>query len=182
MRPFGNFVTVISMKLLLTVLDTRIKKKASKEKLANLNQLSAIFLKFLSKNPHFKAVKLVTLNLTLCGKTKIKNLNHDYRSIDKVTDVLSFGVHENLRPDIKQKQNNPPILDLGDIFICKDVAAKQAREFDISYEQEIFHLATHGFLHLLGFDHELSLKEEKIMEAYEAELIKIIYKKLGYKK
>lgn len=169
------------MKLLLTVLDTRIKKKTSKEKLANLNQLSDILLKFLSKNPHFKGVKVVTLNLTLCGKTKIRSLNNDYRSIDKVTDVLSFGVHENLRPDVKQKQKNPPVLDLGDIFICKEVAAKQAREFVISYEQEILHLAIHGFLHLLGFDHEISLKEEKIMEAYEVELIKSIYKKLGNK-
>lgn len=168
------------MKLLLTVLDTRIKKKTSKEKLANLNPLSDVFLKFLAKNPHFKGVKLVSINLTLCGKTKIKSLNANYRSLNKVTDVLSFGVHENLRPDTKLKLKNPPILNLGDIFICKEVATKQAREFDISYEQEILHLATHGFLHLLGFDHEISLKEEKIMESYETELIKTIYKKLGY--
>ena len=48
----------------------------------------------------------------------------------------------------------------------------------ISYEQELIHLAVHGFLHLLRFHHEISDKEEKIMETYEAELVKKIYKAL----
>lgn len=169
------------MKLLITVIDTRIKNKASKEKLKGLSVVEAVFSKFLVKNPHFKSVKIVSLNLTLCGKTKIKSLNTKYRAISKVTDVLSFGVHENLRPDYKKKQVLPFEIELGDIFICKEVATKQAKEFDISYEQELFHLLTHGFLHLLGFDHEISPKEEKIMESHEAEIIKMIYKKLGYK-
>lgn len=170
------------MKLLISVQDTRIKKKTSKEKLASMDALSDVFLRFLSKNPHFKRVEVVTLNLTLCGKVKIKSLNRDYRSINKVTDVLSFGIHDNLRTDNKMKQFLPSVINLGDIFICKEVATRQALEFDITYEQEILHLATHGFLHLLGFDHEISLKEEKLMESFEAELIKTIYKKLGHKK
>ena len=166
----------------MTVLDTRIKNKASKVKLKGLAGSEAVFSNFLAKNPYFKSVKQVSFNVTLCGKTKIKSLNREYRSLDKVTDVLSFGVHENLRPDVKTKQILPPVLDLGDIFICREVAARQALEFEITYEQEIFHLLTHGLLHLLGFDHEISLKEEKIMESYEAEIIKRIYKKLGFAK
>ena len=182
MRHLGNFVTFISMKLLISVHDTQIKKNTSKAKLSEILVLEQVFFKFLSKNPHFKAVKVISLNLTLCGKTKIKSLNSEYRSINKVTDVLSFGVHENLRPDKKPVTKNLPELELGDIFICREVALKQASVFGISYQEEILHPATHGFLHLLGFDHEISLKEEKIMDSYEEILVNTIYKKLGYKK
>jgi probable rRNA maturation factor len=181
LRPFGNFVTVITMKFLMTVHDTRIKNKTSKVKLKGLDKVSDVFSTFLTKNHHFKSVQFVSLNLTLCGKSKIKRLNGQYRSINKITDVLSFGVHENLRPDIKKNQMLPNEVELGDIFICNEVATKQAREFDISYEQEVFHLLTHGLLHLLGYDHEISEREEKLMESIEAEIIKAVYKKLGYK-
>jgi probable rRNA maturation factor len=172
------------MKMFISVNDTRIKKKTSKDlpaKLSGILVLEDVFLKFLAKNPHFKSVNEVSMNLTLCGKIKIKNLNNKFRAKNKITDVLSFGVHENLRPDKKPFFKNSPFLDLGDIFICKEIAVKQSKMFEISYEQEVLHLATHGFLHLLGFDHEISLKEEKIMESNEDALIKAIYKKLGKK-
>jgi probable rRNA maturation factor len=87
-------------------------------------------------------------------------------------------VFENLRPDRKLRTKNLPQIELGDLVICKEIAKSQAREFKISYEQEVIHLAVHGFLHLLGFDHEISTKEEKIMEAYESVLVNKIYKKL----
>ncbi len=138
------------------------------------------FENYLKKNPHFKGVKEVSLVLTLCGRAKIKTLNREYRAKDKVTDVLSFGVHENLRPDLGPFPKNLPVLELGDIFICREVAKSQAKEFQISYEMEVIHQLVHGFLHLLGFDHEISLKEEKVMEKEEAKLVNKIYKNLGY--
>ena len=113
-----------------------------------------------------------------CGKVKIKSLNNKYRQINKATDVLSFPIFENLRPDKKVSEKNLPQIELGDLVICKELAKTQAVEFKISYEQEVIHLAVHGFLHLLGFDHEVSSKEEKIMEKLEAELVNKIYKKL----
>ena len=70
------------MKLLMTVLDTRIKNKASKVKLKGLAGSEAVFSNFLAKNPYFKSVKQVSFNVTLCGKTKIKSL-----SIDKLSDA-----------------------------------------------------------------------------------------------
>jgi probable rRNA maturation factor len=72
-------------------------------------------------------------------------------------------------------------MDLGDLVICKEKALSQAREFEITYEQEVVHLAVHGFLHLIGFDHEVSPKEEKIMEAHENELVGQVYKVLKKK-
>ncbi len=173
------------MKLLISVNDTQVKKKKNKvisSKLSEFLVLEQVFLKFLRENQHFDTVDEVSFNLTLCGKVKIKRLNNQYRALDKVTDVLSFGVHDNLRPDKKNKTQNQSIIELGDIYICREVALKQASQFQITYEQEILHLATHGFLHLLGFDHEISLKEEKIMEDFEDKIVSKMYKKLGYKK
>ncbi len=147
-----------------------------------ISALESVLASNLKKNPHFAGVKDITLAITVCGKAKIKKLNRDYRQKDYVTDVLSFPVYENLRPDKKTKGKNLLQMDLGDLVICKEKAFSQAREFEITYEQEVVHLAVHGFLHLLGFDHEISAKEEKIMESYENEIVGQVYKKLKAKK
>ena len=114
------------------------------------------------------------LSVTLCGNKKMQALNSDYRNKNKTTDVLSFPVHESLRESETPIFESMP-LELGDIFICKDVAIKQAREFNISFEQEVIHLFVHGLLHLCGFDHEVSKSEEKIMFDLEKKLVKKIY-------
>ena len=51
---------------------------------------------------------------------------------------------------------------MGDIVISKNVAKKQAREYEHSLTREVCFLALHGFLHLLGFDH-IKENDEKIM-------------------
>jgi probable rRNA maturation factor len=173
------------MRLSIALHDSGIKKKPSKvpndfSSLAPLMEKS--FASFLAKNRHFSGVKAVSISLTLCGKVKIRKLNNEYRQKDYATDVLSFPVYENLRPDKKSHEKALPEIELGDIIICKEMAKKQAKEFEISLEQEIIHLTVHGFLHLLGFDHEVSRKEEIIMEKYEAELVRKIYKKMKDKK
>ncbi|MFA6236563.1 MAG: rRNA maturation RNase YbeY [Bacteriovorax sp.] len=174
------------MKLTISHLDTGInsgiKKKTSKGMAREIIALEKTFAAFLTRNPHFNGVNIVTISMTLCGRTKIKTLNRKYRHKDYVTDVLSFPVYENLRPDKRSKGKNLPEMELGDLIICKERAKSQAREFKITFEQEIVHLAVHGFLHLLGFDHEISGREEKIMEKYETELVDAVYKKLSVKK
>lgn len=115
------------------------------------------------------------LNLMICGDRKIKRLNKEFRNKDKTTDVLSFPIYENLRGGGEQLFGP---VDLGDIIVSWPVVLKQAKEFKVSNEQELIHLFVHGLLHLIGFDHELSRKEEIIMEKYEQSLVKKIYKKL----
>jgi probable rRNA maturation factor len=66
------------------------------------------------------------------------------------TDVMSFPMDE-LRPGTEDQPSSPGIL--GDVVICPEVAAEQAREMGHSLEDELLVLATHGILHLLGFDH-----------------------------
>ena len=111
------------------------------------------------------------LTLVFCGVKKIRALNRDFRQKDKKTDVLSFPIFSSLRKGHKEFVPQG-LINLGDIFICKEVAEKQAREFNISLEEEIVHLFIHGLLHLYGYDHEVSPKEEKLMFSLEEKLVK----------
>ena len=122
------------------------------------------------------AVSEIEMSLTLCGASKIRTLNREHRGKDKKTDVLSFPAHE----DLRSGADGPVfgVLSLGDIIICKEVAIAQAREFNIDREDETVHLLVHGFLHVLGFDHEVSSSEEKIMQDLESKLLKKISNKL----
>ncbi len=173
---------ISSMNFSIFYQNSGLKKDTSKGMERVISALESVLARNLLENPHFAGVKDVTLTMTLCGRAKIKKLNREYRNKDYVTDVLSFPVYDNLRPDKKPKNKNLSQMDLGDLVICKEKAFSQAREFEITYEQEIVHLAVHGFLHLLGFDHEISPKEEKLMEAHENELVGQVYKKLKAKK
>ena len=87
----------------------------------------------------------------------IQKLNKEYRGIDKPTDVLSFET------DIEE--------DMGDIFICVDVARENAKKFNTSLEDELRLLVTHGMLHLCGYDH-IDEKEAEVMEAEEDRCLK----------
>jgi probable rRNA maturation factor len=112
------------------------------------------------------------ISLTLCGATKIRTLNREYRNKDKKTDVLSFQLHEDLRASENQEFLFGRVVNLGDVLICKEVAKTQSKEFKISYELELIHLFIHGVLHLLGYDHEISNNEELIMNKIGDKLIK----------
>ena len=110
-----------------------------------------------------KKLKTLEVSLLICGDSRIKDLNRQYRQKDKVTDVLSFPAHEDLRKSTYQFEN----LFLGDLAICHHQTKRQAKEFKISYMDEFIHLFFHGLIHLLGYDHEISAKEEKLMEEWE---------------
>lgn len=111
-----------------------------------------------------KKPKTLHISLMICGDEKIKKINQEFRQKNKVTDVLSFPAHEDLRKS-KLKLDE---LFLGDLAICHQQTKRQAKEFKISYFDEFIHLFFHGVIHLLGYDHEISLKEEKLMEKWES--------------
>lgn len=110
------------------------------------------------------------LSLTLCGNEKIRRLNHRFRGKLKTTDVISLQYLEELE-EIEQA-SGPFDLHLGDIFICREVAKRQANKFKIRFEEEFTHLLVHGALHVLGYDHERSREDELIMEKKEQALLK----------
>ncbi len=86
------------------------------------------------------------ISISLVGDLDIQALNRDYRGMDCPTDVLSFA----MRDGESVGQQYP----LGDIVISVDTAMRQAEEYGHSWNTEILELLFHGFLHLLGYDHE----------------------------
>ncbi len=95
-------------------------------------------------------------NIIFVSNEEIHNINKEYRNTDRVTDVISFALEDN--PDIVYEDFRL----LGDIYIAIDVAYDQAIEYNHSREREVCFLATHGLLHLLGYDHMTPLEEKKM--------------------
>ncbi len=104
------------------------------------------------------------LDISFVDAEAIKKINNEHRSIDSVTDVLSFPQYEN-PAQLIQDVDLGDIL-LGDVVICNEVAKKQAEQYNHSYEREIVYLFVHSIFHLLGYDHidEAQRKEMRIAE------------------
>ncbi len=113
----------------------------------------------------------VSVNVTIVGKDRIRKLNHDFRNVDKVTDVLSFPLLEPYEIKNGEMLNNKIQTDLGDIAICKSKAVIQANDYKHSVKREICFLALHGFLHVLGYDH-IKKDEEEIMFNLQDKILK----------
>ncbi len=126
--------------------------------------------------PKLKGVKSLRVSLLLCGETKIRKLNREYRQKDYATDVLSFPSSENLRKSLKDAEIFNGEIFVGDLAICHQKTQKQAREFKISYMDEFIHLFFHGLIHLVGYDHEISSKEETLMEEWEKKALDLFSK------
>lgn len=103
-------------------------------------------------------------NIIFVSNKEIHNINKEYRNIDRVTDVISFALEDN--KDIVYDDFRL----LGDIYIAIDVAYDQAVEYNHSREREVCFLATHGLLHLLGYDH-MKEEDEKEMFGLQEELL-----------
>lgn len=118
------------------------------------------------------------VSLTFTDDEEIHQLNRDYRGIDRPTDVLSFAMQEDgvdeldIFFEVESEDESDPISGmLGDIIISVETAAAQSEEYGHSLEREIGFLFVHGFLHLIGYDHqddaaeaEMTAKQEAILQ------------------
>ena len=115
-----------------------------------------------------------SVNLKICNREEIQNLNKKFRNIDKETDVLSFPNLNFVDKKIDNKalseelDQETGLVSLGDIVICKEIAKSQAKEYGHSYKRELCFLALHGLLHLIGYDHEIKEEEEEMMAKAES--------------
>lgn len=103
-------------------------------------------------------------NIIIVDNEKIQMINREYRHIDRETDVISFAFEDNM--DVCYKDFRL----LGDIYISIDRCYSQALEYGHSREREICFLATHGILHLLGYDH-IKKEDEEVMNSLQNELL-----------
>jgi probable rRNA maturation factor len=106
------------------------------------------------------------LAVMLTDDSGIRTLNLNWRGIDRPTNVLSFPA---LPPTGPVGPDDPPRM-LGDIAIAYQTTRKEADEEQKPFEHHLSHLAVHGFLHLIGYDHERDADAEA-MEALETEIL-----------
>ena len=107
------------------------------------------------------------LSLLFVSADVMAELHERWMDLTGPTDVMSFPMDE-LRPGRDGEEPDPGIL--GDIVICPEVAAEQARQAGHSTVEEMLLLTVHGILHLLGFDHA-EPEEEKEMFALQRQLL-----------
>ncbi len=103
-----------------------------------------------------------SLSFEIVDDLKISDLNKIWLNKLGPTDVLSFPILS--KEDLV---NDLTFVELGDIFISFEMAKKQAIQYNNSLEQEVIWLASHGFLHLLGWDHQDQIQLENMIRIQE---------------
>ena len=107
------------------------------------------------------------LAVMLTDDAGIRTLNSNWRGIDKPTNVLSFPAWLPTRV-AGVDDDVPPML--GDIAIAYETARREADDEQKPFDHHLSHLTIHGFLHLVGYDHETD-DEAEAMEALDAEIL-----------
>ena len=106
------------------------------------------------------------LAVMLTDDSGIRTLNNNWRGIDKPTNVLSFPA---LQPTGTATPSDVPRM-LGDIAIAYETTRKEADDEQKPFDHHLSHLAIHGFLHLIGYDHEKD-DDAEAMEGLEQEIL-----------
>jgi probable rRNA maturation factor len=106
------------------------------------------------------------LAVMLTDDSGIRTLNKNWRGIDKPTNVLSFPA---LQPSGERSTDDAPRM-LGDIAIAYETTRREANDEQKPFDHHLSHLAVHGFLHLIGYDHEND-QDAETMESLEREIL-----------
>lgn len=132
---------------------------------------------------------VLEVDLAFVSEEEIKKINKQWRGKNKPTDVLSFSEISapqgrlardfSLQKPAKNKKitkkHKGVAFDSGNlmqIIICPAYAKKQMKKFNLSFRQELAMLMAHGILHILGYDHERSRKEEDIIWGIQDKILK----------
>jgi probable rRNA maturation factor len=102
------------------------------------------------------------VSVQLVDDAQIRALNAQWRGFDKATNVLSFPAAP------AEKLETSPLL--GDIVLAFETIEREADDMRISFSDHFVHLVVHGFLHLVGFDHQDSAEAER-MEKLETQIL-----------
>ena len=141
------------------------------EKIAE-SALKLVIENFLENKIHFE------VSILASNDTKIREFNKNFRGQKTITNIISWPEHE-LQP--KQPGHFPEKLDkskfdtegtifLGNLAISYERCSTEAKEKNVNFEDHMLHLLLHGFLHLVGFDHQNDL-DANVMENIEIKLL-----------
>lgn len=131
----------------------------------NVEELISITLQ---KAAEDQEIEDAQVSVSLVSDEEIHELNQTYRNKDAPTDVLSFALRD--EDEVLQEMEEAEML--GDIIVSVPTAIRQAGEYGHSVKREMAFLVVHGFLHLIGYDHETEEEEaemfgiqERVLEA-----------------
>ena len=128
----------------------------------------AAYLAHAGRHVSAKKIKvLATVSLRIVGAVESRRLNREWRGKDKSTNVLSFPAGDVLSFPAGDVLSEDGAYTLGDLAICAQVVAREAKQQHKKPDAHWAHMVIHGVFHLLGYDHEIS-RDAKIMEALEA--------------
>ncbi len=118
----------------------------------HLYKNSALVLQALKLTDH-------SVSILFVDDDEIKWINNHYRNKNAPTNVLSFPFNDGGEDAL----SSLPIKELGDVFISIDTAYREAIKYNEPLHKRLTWLITHGVLHLVGYDHEKSKKDERLM-------------------
>ncbi len=130
-----------------------------------------VYLTLLEKTLSYLKIKCSPIvSVSFVDEELIHKINFEYRKIDRVTDVISFAFLDNEDRDTLLNKKGDVVL--GDIYICLDVAKRQAEEYGHPLDRELRFLFIHGLLHLLGYDH-MTKEDEEIMFPLQEKILSL---------
>ncbi len=143
------------------------------------DRLISLLESILEKAGKLEGIDTGEVDLTFVDNERIHELNKEYRGIDRPTDVLSFALNESAEDELEivyevsedEAEELPDML--GDIIISVTRAKEQANDYGHSLERELGFLFVHGFLHLLGYDHQDEASEAEMMGKQEQVLSQV---------
>jgi len=115
---------------------------------------------------------LLHISIVFVNEAEIRKINRKYRQKNKSTDVLSFNLNSGYNKKRKAIEGLPATLRVarraGELVLCPDVIAKNARENEMSFSHELAFVLAHGVLHVLGWRHGKKMYElqDKIVLSY----------------
>ncbi|MBR4015233.1 MAG: rRNA maturation RNase YbeY [Anaerotignum sp.] len=136
-------------------IDNRTEERFSKELEEAVKQAAAEALRY----ENF--AEECEISVSIVDNEEIRQINRQFRNIDKATDVLSFPMLTFQEGEQAERNEDGEIL-LGDIIISLERAREQAAEYGHSLKREIAFLTAHSMLHLLGYDHMTPEEEEEM--------------------
>ncbi len=112
----------------------------------------------------------ISFDILYCDNQKTHEINKEYRGKDYPADIITFAIFA----DSEEKFIFDGEMNLGEIIISLDKVVQNANEKDITFEEELYFLISHGIMHLLGFNHNTDEEYNFILEAQNS-AIKTIY-------
>ena len=119
--------------------------------------------------------KETEVTVLLVSEREMSGYNERFMKRSGPTDVLSFPVEDLLPGVVPEHDPHGPPLMIGDVFVAPSYVRRQAAEYEVTFEDELALMVTHGILHLIGYDHQVDDDAER-MEQRERDILRLVGK------